>query len=136
MGASIGLSSLAPRSTLVTFCPSDESFARLLADALSTKERDALARHVDGCASCQERLPRLAEALETETGRRAAPPVPGSEAEEGLMRRLKRMPPWLAPTGPMQGARPAGPSLPAAASRPVAVDREWPTVPGYEILGE
>src|SRR5262249_52779511 len=90
-------------------CPSDEKLTGLLADDLSTAECDALARHVEGCVSCQERLARLTGILDTETWRRGKPSLPGSEAEEGMMRRLKRMPPWLAPALQEQGATPAGP---------------------------
>jgi hypothetical protein len=39
-------------------CPPDEKLTGLLADALSAAERDALARHVEGCAPCQEKLAR------------------------------------------------------------------------------
>src|SRR4051794_36627521 len=98
MGASCGLSSQARRSTLMTFCPTDEKLAGLLADVLSPADRDALALHVEGCSSCQEKLPRLTGTFATETWLHAENPLQGSEAEEGLMRRLKRMPLWLAPT--------------------------------------
>jgi hypothetical protein len=66
----------------MTLCPSDEKLTGLLADALSTAERDALARHVEGCASCQERLARLSGTPEPETWRRAEQPPRGSGAEE------------------------------------------------------
>ena len=120
----------------MTLCPSDEKLTGLLADALSTAERDALARHVEGCASCQERLARLTETPDPETWRRAEHPPRGSRAEEGMMRRLKRRPSWLAPTDPMQAARLAGHSPHAVIRRPAAVGCERPAVPGYEILGE
>ena len=55
----------------MTLCPSDEKLAGLLADALSTAERDALAQHVEGCASCQEKLARLTETSDAETWQRA-----------------------------------------------------------------
>ena len=64
-------SSQVPRNTLMTLCPSDEKLTGLLADALSTAERDALARHVEGCASCQEQLARLTG---TPTRRRGGAP--------------------------------------------------------------
>src|SRR5213076_3215809 len=96
MGASIGVSSEVPRITHMPFCPADEELTGLLADALSTAERDALTRHVEGCASCQEQLARLTETFDTETWRRGENPLQGSEAEEGMMGRLKRKPPWLA----------------------------------------
>ena len=105
-------------------CPSEEQLADLLADALSAAERDALALHVEGCASCQERLARMTGNSDTETWRRTEVLFGGSDAEEEMMRRLKQMPPRISPPVEMQGARPA------------AVDFEGPVVPGYEILGE
>src|SRR5438270_3843878 len=107
MRASIGLSSEVPRNTHMPFCPSAEELTGLLADALSTAERDALARHVEGCASCQERLGRLTGTLDMERWRGAEHPRQGSEAEKEMMRRLKGRPPWLVPTQE-PGARPAG----------------------------
>src|SRR5262249_23503873 len=53
--------------------------------------------------------------------------------EEEMIRRLKRMPPWLAPTLHKQGA---GPLAHAEIPLPVTADSEPPAVPGYEILGE
>jgi serine/threonine protein kinase len=120
----------------MTFCPSDEKLAGLLADALGPAERDALAGHVEGCASCQARLARMTGARDRETWRRAEHPPRDSRAEEEMVRRLKRMPSWLAPTGPMPAARSAGPSPDTGIRRPAAVGCEWPVVPGYEILGE
>ena len=120
----------------MTLCPSDEKLTGLLAEALSTAERDALARHVEGCASCQEQLARLTGTPDPETWRRAEHPPRGSRAEEEMMRRLKRRPSWLALSDPMQAARPAGHSPHAVIRRPAAVDCERPAVPGYEILGE
>src|SRR5262245_50563874 len=108
----------------MTSCPSDEQFSDLLADALSTAERDTLARHVEGCASCQDKLARLAGTPDTESWRRAEQPAQGTEAEEGVVRRLKRVPPSSAAPRREQ------------ADGPAAVDSEPPVVPGYEILGE
>src|SRR5262249_28622927 len=117
-------------------CPSDETLTGLLADTLTTAERDSLARHVEGCAPCQERLARLTGAPDTETWRRAEHLPQGSEAEEGLMRRLKQLP--LSSTAPRleHADRPAGDSPPAASLTPVTVVSEPPAVPGFEILGE
>ena len=55
----------------MTPCPSDEKLAHLLADALSTTERDALAQHVEACASCQGKLARLTEISDAEMWQRA-----------------------------------------------------------------
>src|SRR5262245_25013688 len=118
----------------MTLCPSDEQLAGLLADALTTAERDAVVGHVEGCASCAERLARLTGTLETETSLRAEHPLQGSEAEDEMMRRLKQKPQWLVPTLQLHGSRPAG-DLPYART-PTAVGSEPPAVPGYEILGE
>jgi serine/threonine protein kinase len=120
----------------MTVCPSDKKLAGLLADGLSTAERDALARHVEGCAACQEQLARLTGTPDREPWRRDEHPPRGSRAEEGMMRRLKQMPSWLAATGPMQEGWPAGHTLHGSIGGPEALGCERPAVPGYEILRE
>jgi eukaryotic-like serine/threonine-protein kinase len=120
----------------VTVCPSEEKLTDLLADALSTAERDALARHAEGCAFCQEQLAHLTGTPDTEMWRRAEHPPRGSQAEEGMLQRLKRMSLGLAPTDPTQAAGPAGHLPVTVIRRPAAVGCERPAVPGYEILGE
>jgi serine/threonine protein kinase len=117
-------------------CPSDESLTGLLADALTTAERDCLARHLEGCAPCQEKLARLTGTPDTEQWWCAGHPPQGTEAEEGMVRRLKRVPPSAAVHRPEQADRPAGDSPPAADPTPAAVASEPPAVPGYEVLGE
>src|SRR5262245_20805144 len=117
-------------------CPSDETLTGLLADALTTAERDSLAQHVEGCAPCRDRLARLTGTPDTETWRRAEHPPQGSEAEEGMVRRLKQVLPSTAAYRPGRADSPAGDSPPAAGPTPVAVVSEPPAVPGFEILGE
>jgi serine/threonine protein kinase len=117
----------------MTFCPSDEQLARLLAGDLSTAEQDALARHVEGCASCQEQLARLTATTDAETWQHAEHPPQGSEAEEAMLRRLKRMPPPSAPGVDEQATWRTNASPGAVEPGPAAA--EWPAVPGYEILG-
>jgi serine/threonine protein kinase len=112
----------------VPSCPSDETLTGLLADALTVAERDGLGRHVEGCAPCQEKLARLTGGPEAERWRRAGQPPQGPEAEEGVVRRLKRVPPPTAPHRPGQAGGPAGEPPPAAGPTPA--------VPGFEILGE
>jgi hypothetical protein len=117
-------------------CPSDETLAGLLTDALTTGERDSLAQHVEGCVPCQDRLARLTGTPITPMWRRTEHPQQGSEAEEELMRRLKRLPPYSAAPRLEQADRPAGDSPHATGSTPVAVVPEPPAVPGFEIVGE
>jgi serine/threonine protein kinase len=119
----------------MTFCPPEEKLAGLLADALSPEERDALARHIEECASCQEQLARLTEAPEGRMSRRAEqlPQDPG--VEEAVVRRLKQISWQWVPTVRLHAARPTGHSLTAGIHEPAA-NPEWPSVPGYEILGE
>jgi serine/threonine protein kinase len=117
-------------------CPSDEPLIALLADALTTAERDSLARHVEGCTPCQEKLARLTGTPDTEMWRRTGHPPKGSEAEEGLVRRLKRVPLSSPAQRPEEADRPTGDSTHAADPTPVAVVSEPPVVPGFEILGE
>jgi serine/threonine protein kinase len=120
----------------MTLCPTDEKLAGLLADALGTAKRDALARHVETCDSCQERLDRLTATIELDAWRRAKHPLPGSRAEERLMRRLKRRQLWLTPDDLPLAAMPASRPPPSDVCNPMAVPCGGPTVPGYEILGE
>ncbi len=120
----------------MALCPSDEKLTRLLADALSTPERNTLARHVEGCASCKEQLAHLTGTAGPEMWRRAEHPSQGSRAEEAMMRRLKRTLSRLAPTDPMQPASPAGHSPDVVVRKSPVVGCERPVVPGYEILGE
>jgi serine/threonine protein kinase len=115
-------------------CPSDEKLSALLADALDALERDDLARHVEACASCQDRLAGLTGTLHTRTRRQTERPPEGSEAEETIIRRLKQRPPWLAPTSGKLRTRPGG-RLSRAWGAGAAVEAA-PAVPGYEILGE
>jgi eukaryotic-like serine/threonine-protein kinase len=117
-------------------CPTDERLRGLLADALNTAERDILVRHVDGCATCEGILARLAEIPNAETWRRAKNAPKHSRAEEGLIRRLKRMPLSVPSAVLMQVGRPAGNSSQAVPRATEAVVAEWPIVPGYEIVGE
>ena len=117
-------------------CPSDETLTGLLADTLTTAERDSLARHVEGCVPCQEKLARLTGTPDTETWRRAGHPPQGSEAEGGMVRRLKQVPPSTTAYRPGRADRPAGDSPPPADPAPAAVVSEPPAVPGYQILGE
>ena len=109
-------------------CPTDERLSDLLTDTLTTTERGTVARHVEGCASCRDKLARLAGCPATELWRRAEHPARDSEAEERVVRRLKRMRPPSGDAGPERVARPAGDS-------PHPGDL-MPAVPGYELLGE
>jgi eukaryotic-like serine/threonine-protein kinase len=120
----------------MTFCPSTEKLRRLLAETLSTAEREGLVRHVEGCASCQEHLDRLTGIPDVEMWRRAERPCRGSTAEERMIRHLKRVSDWMmVPTLMMQAAR-SSEDLSHAVVRRQAEGSEWPTLPGYEILGE
>jgi serine/threonine protein kinase len=120
----------------VSSCPSDETLTGLLADALTLAERDSLARHVEGCAPCQEKLARLTGTPDTERWRRAGRPPRGSADEEGMVRRLKRVTP-PSPARRREQANGSAGASPRAEGPPQAVlDTEPPAVPGYRILGE
>src|SRR6516164_9018845 len=95
----------------MTLCPSHNRLTALLDGDLRLAEQDAIARHVEGCASCREQLAHLTAALDSETWRRAEHSPQRSEAEEEMMRCLKRRYAELAPTLPMQAAKSAGNSL-------------------------
>lgn len=120
----------------MTSCPSDEELTDLLADALAAAERDALARHVEGCASCQEQLARLSRLPDTDMWRRSEHLPRGVSGEDGVMWRLKRMPSGLAAAEPTRAERTDGRPHHAGTHGSAAVGCELPAVPGYEILGE
>jgi serine/threonine protein kinase len=119
----------------MSFCPSDQTLSGLLADVLRTAERHNVARHVEGCAACREKLARLTGIPDTETWRRAEHPPQGSEVEERMLRRLKRVSLSSVARRLEQADKPAGDSPSATDSTPTALGSE-PTVPGFEILGE
>jgi serine/threonine protein kinase len=104
----------------MTRCPLDEQLARLLAEQLSPPELGALARHVEACASCQEKLDRLTSRSDTATWQRGAQPPQGAPTEDEVVRRLKQLLPAA------EWARPEGA---ADAATPYRL-----TVPGYEVL--
>src|SRR4051794_21965363 len=106
----------------MTSCPTVEELTSLLADALDPADQDALAQHVEGCATCQEQLARLTGTPDTGTRRRAGPSPRASGAEDSVMLRLKQMASLPAPTILMQAPGPPG----AAIRRPAAAASEWP----------
>jgi eukaryotic-like serine/threonine-protein kinase len=114
-------------------CPSDEKLVRLLADALSATERDALAQHVEACTSCQGKLAHLTEISDVERLQRAEHLPPRTEAEDEIVRRLKLARLSSAPFPP----DPANTTIftQRELGAPTQVDSEWPPVPGYEVIG-
>lgn len=120
----------------MTGCPFDEKLNGLLAEALTTAERNVVARHVEACDCCQQELARLCGSDAPEAWQRAAPPSQFSGAEDGLMRRLKRKARWLDPSDPPSGATLVIQPQHAVRHSVSAVSSELPAVPGYEILGE
>lgn len=119
----------------MTLCPSDDQFANLLADALSTTEQHAIVQHVEKCASCQEKLAHLTEIADTQIWQRAEPPQQCSEIEEAILRRWKQIRHSPAPNQQDQSVTPSANSTQLQSSAPQSDGPEWPTVPGYEILG-
>lgn len=116
-------------------CPFLKKLASLLDDALGVSERDALARHVEGCAVCQQQLAGLTVTPDTEILRIADPPPRDSRGEEGIVRRLKQLPMWWPSTVATQLEGPADQSPQAVDRAPRAQSSAWPIVPGYEFLG-
>src|ERR1700722_5951298 len=101
-------------------CLSDQQLQELLSERLTERERQALEPHLKRCASCEERLARLADDADSAEWRRLlgtdrhpeTPPV----VEDAFLERLKGSPPIIATT-----------YLPEE-------EPSWPTVRGYEIL--
>src|SRR5436190_152779 len=98
----------------MTSCPSEETLKALLAEALNTAGRDNVARHVEGCASCQEQLARLTGTSDAEKPRR-----------DGQLASI-----------PMPATLAVGRTAREGARKPAPVGSEQPSVPGYEILRE
>jgi serine/threonine protein kinase len=115
----------------MTTCPTDENLARLLADDLNGAERDALARHVEECGACQEKLARLVENSAADKWRRTEQAPARGAAEDEVVRRLKRSrrgPALLSSTMIGDSTQSGSPNL-------ADVDSAWPNVPGYEFIG-
>jgi serine/threonine protein kinase len=116
-------------------CPSDESLAGLLADALSATARDALAHHVQACASCQQRLARLTEISDTEQWRRTEQSLPRDAGEEAVLRRLKKKQRSPEPSLPDPADTPPDASTQPKTTASATMDAAIPSVPGYEVVG-
>jgi eukaryotic-like serine/threonine-protein kinase len=119
----------------MTHCPSDETLAQLLADALKTSERDAIAGHIEACALCQGKLAHLTEIVAAEKWRRVEHSAASSEAEDEIVWRLKASRRMSAPSA----TDPSDVTLANFTQRDLAalaaIDSQWPAVPGYEIIG-
>jgi tRNA A-37 threonylcarbamoyl transferase component Bud32 len=104
-------------------CPSPDVLEGLLAERLSSPERDTVESHVEGCGPCQEQLARLSD----RTLRAAAPPPgcrdePDPEPDEAFLRRLRAVP-------PSASGRPGPPAPEAAWFENGRLGR-------YEVLGK
>jgi RNA polymerase sigma-70 factor (ECF subfamily) len=125
-------------------CPSPDQLERLLEEELSPAELRAVSAHVAACAICQAALERLTD----DDGPGPAPPAPTINAHPPLPEpsraffgRLKQAvapaPPPPPDRSPDDTPDPARPPVPPVADAPGSPDMlAWPSVPGYEILGE
>jgi serine/threonine protein kinase len=73
---------------------------------------------------------------QTESWRRAKQLAIGSEAEEGVIRRLTQLLLSSAAPRPEQADRPAGDSPQVADAIPAAINSELPAVPGFQVFEE
>ena len=71
---------------MTAHCPPQEQLERLLDDHLETIEDSALARHVESCAECQDRL----EQLLSDSGSSSAPLQTDPLTADVLLIRLKK----------------------------------------------
>lgn len=117
----------------MTICPADKTLRRLLADALTPTEQQALAQHVDTCVQCQQKLAQLTEISDAELWKQAGRLAPPTEAELEIVRRWKLVRP-PAESGPLNPADATIVEQRNLANL-TAIDAEWPAVPGYEITG-
>jgi serine/threonine protein kinase len=119
----------------MTPCPSDETLASLLAEALSIAERDAISEHIEKCVACVEKLARLTELSESESWRRSAHPDTPSDTEQSVVSRLKLARHSFAPYLPDPADTPTIDSAHGRFAAAATIDFEIPSVPGYEIIG-
>jgi eukaryotic-like serine/threonine-protein kinase len=111
-------------------CPTVRDLEHWLDEELSDDRQDALSRHVGDCAHCQATLERLTEktcVLPRGVGLGdSAHPTVAADCSSDFLAELKKSP----PSGTTFAGVARGPDLPD----PCAT--EFPTVAGYEILGE
>jgi hypothetical protein len=120
----------------MTSCPSDEQLQGLLADGLSPTDQDAVVRHVEGCAPCQQRLARFTDLADGAAWRSAGPTACESAAEAGVLRRLKQLPAGLTPdvVAPLAGPTATMPLVePARARPPTRGWKVWRWVHGHPL---
>jgi urea transport system substrate-binding protein len=98
-------------------CPAAEELRELLEGRLSEADRAPLARHVDDCGHCQQRLDQLTAAAASPTLVVRPPPASTPLPRPDFLRKLKQ----------------AG--VPPLSVRPT-VAAAWPAIPGYEIVDE
>ncbi|HEV3263501.1 MAG TPA: protein kinase, partial [Gemmataceae bacterium] len=112
----------------MTGCPSRKLLERLLQEQLGEAELPSVEEHVETCSHCQDVLDRLARAEDSESGSvSGARREPPADTEDAFLRQLKRTPPSSTASGELHSSDRAHPATPAG---------PWPTLPGYEILGE
>src|SRR5262245_62482594 len=103
-------------------CPSGEQLREYLDERLDNVERDAIERHTETCANCQQRLGELSGATFPVRGRQKRE----HEPNEDFLRRLKQ---GISASSIRWGTD-SKPSLgPISRTAP-------PAVPGYEMLHE
>ncbi|HTU22693.1 MAG TPA: protein kinase [Gemmataceae bacterium] len=109
-------------------CPTLRDLEHWLDEELSDDRQDALTRHVGDCAQCQATLERLTEktCVFPEDALNLEPPSSPADSSSAFLTELKKAPP---------SAQLVASAAPGSAS-PAPCAPEFPTVAGYEILGE
>jgi serine/threonine protein kinase/formylglycine-generating enzyme required for sulfatase activity len=106
-------------------CPPQEQLEQLLDDRLEASEDCALAKHVESCAECQERLEQLSAGSLSSPG----PARTNPEMTDALLMRLKKR-------GRRSDETVRFESKQTLANRPANRIASLPEVPGYEVLSE
>ena len=106
-------------------CPPEEHLEQLLDDRLEATEDAALARHVESCTECQDRLEQLLSGSVSSS----APLQTDAVTADDLLLRLKKRGRRGDETIELTGKQPSA----ARTSNGAAA---LPEVPGYEVLGE
>jgi hypothetical protein len=124
----------------MTPCPSRESLQGLLDECLERPALEEIVIHIEICVSCQELLEDLTRGL----GWKSTMPDLSVVREPEIEQAIEKSDPAGGgtlplvhefPTAtPMRTTTQIGPSDGALASGSRRAHRDWPTVPGYEIV--
>ena len=111
-------------------CPTREQLEAFLEECLSTGERQVISQHVDACNDCQACLENLTgnvlSAISPASSRSAT--IPLANSHTAFLEGLKESPPGKKQRGIDSDSE--------SSSEDSGILREFPSIPGYEIVSE